>query len=168
MRISYKITGNHESCCDQLEGLLEGVVQAMMVEIAKDKDRYPCCIRCGDFMLFPAPGCPLPNCVATDASERTLHVRSASEILLAKGGSTIDLACYQCAQKRRDFDPLARVVLEYAVDDLGNELPGMCRAMVLNSDQHEKPEKRGQLDDPLIAVKVQSCSCDSCGSNGPG
>ncbi len=83
----------------------------------------------------------------------TLQVRCAHEILRTKTGTTIELACYQCAQKRRHADPGARVKIVCTS-------PGTFRAVVQCSNQHEKPERRGMIDDPVEDAKpVGSCGC---------
>jgi hypothetical protein len=83
----------------------------------------------------------------------TVQVRCAREILRTKTGSTIELACYQCAQKRRHADPCAKVKIVCTG-------AGTFRAVVLCSQQHEKPERRGIIDDPVEDAKPQgSCGC---------
>lgn len=83
----------------------------------------------------------------------TIQVRCAREILRTKTGTTIELACYQCAQKRRHADPCAKVKILCTG-------AGTFRAVVLCSQQHEKPERRGVIDDPVEDAKPQgSCGC---------
>lgn len=90
---------------------------------------------------------------APPSSHATIQVRSAREILAAGCGHTVELACYQCAQKRLHSDPNARVMI------LCTE-PGTFRGVVACSDYHEKPERRGTIDDPVVDARpVGACGC---------
>lgn len=84
----------------------------------------------------------------------TVRVRSARQILRNKGGHTVELACYQCAMKRRTgADPGAKVIICSVV-------PGTFRGAVLMSDQHKKPERRLRLDDPVVDARPEGdCAC---------
>ena len=84
----------------------------------------------------------------------TVQIRSATQILASKGGHTLELACYQAAQKRRHTDPAAAVVVLCTI-------PGTFRAVVMCSALHEKPERRGGIDDPVVDARpIGSCGCD--------
>jgi len=84
----------------------------------------------------------------------SIRIGSATEILRNKGGHTVELACYQAAMKRRSgADPAAKVIICCAQ-------PGTFRGLVLMSQQHEKPEKRGRIDDPVVDARPQGgCGC---------
>ena len=83
-----------------------------------------------------------------------VKVRSARDIRESQGGSTVELACYQCAMKRREgADPAAKVII-CCVE------PGTFRGAVLMSEHHGKPEKRGRIDDPVVDARpVGGCGC---------
>lgn len=104
---------------------------------------------------YPYGACTPRNCLGHRAPGpfAELRIRSASQILASGGGTTIELACYQAAQKRRHADPLAKVEV------LCTE-PGTFRAIVRCSHEHEKPERRGAIDDPIVDARpVGSCGC---------
>lgn len=94
--------------------------------------------------------------VAGSAAGRhgTVRIRSARQLVRNKGGHTVELACYQAAMKRRTgADPAAKVIICCVV-------PGTFRGVVLMSDQHQKPEKRGCIDDPVVDARpVGGCGC---------
>lgn len=84
----------------------------------------------------------------------TIHFACASQILRRKTGHTLELACYQAAQKRRHTDPDAKVMVLCSA-------PGTFRAIVMCSPNHEKPERRGAIDDPVVDARpVGGCGCD--------
>ena len=84
----------------------------------------------------------------------SIQVRSAKQILRNRGGHTIELACYQCAMKRRGgADPGAKVIV-------CSTSPGTFRGAVLMSQHHSNPDKRGQIDDPVVDARpVGGCGC---------
>jgi hypothetical protein len=85
--------------------------------------------------------------------DHTITIRSARQILETRGGTTLELAVYQAAQKRRHADPGAIVKVLCTA-------PGTFRAVVLCSELHEKPERRGAIDDPVEDAKpAGSCGC---------
>jgi hypothetical protein len=83
-----------------------------------------------------------------------LRVRSARAILESGGGNSVELACYQTAQKRLEgADPFARVVIVSTV-------PGCFRGVCLMSHDHKKPERRGMIDDPVEDARpLGGCQC---------
>ncbi len=90
---------------------------------------------------------------ATRNYEAQIHVRSAGEIADSAGGTTIELACYQCAMKRRGPDAGAKVVICCTI-------PGTFRGAVLQSPGHDNPERRGRLDDPVVDARPYGeCGC---------
>ncbi len=92
---------------------------------------------------------------AESSNPSTVRVRSAREILESRGGSTVELASYQCAMKRREgADPGAKVII-CCVE------PGTFRGAVLMSEHHSNPEKRGRIDDPVVDARpVGGCGCE--------
>lgn len=185
---------NHEAAIRCIEALCEGVVLAMMEEIAEaPEDSFPCCIKCGGFRtrsservpcehdslgdLFPG-GIDDPHGIAPDSDADAgdvvrrniaqlrgetptrrftyprLRIRSAREIRDSGGGNTIELACYQTAQKRLEgADPMARVVIV-------STIPGCFRGVCLMSTEHKKPERRGMIDDPIEDARpIGGCQC---------
>ncbi len=83
-----------------------------------------------------------------------LRFRSPQHMVRTGGGTTLELACYQCALKRlRKNDPACKVVVFECE-------PGTFRGAVLHSDQHEDPDKCGTIDDPVVdAVQEGPCAC---------
>ncbi len=158
MRISYNIPDSDiELTCQALEDICEGVIEAMVKEIDVAPDDFPCCNHCGEFCLWPAPGFPVDGFTHILAPGRTVHVRNATEIVRGGGGSTIDLACFQAAQRRRrKADPYCGVAIDY--DKNGN-----YTALVQNSDKHENPEKHGLIE-PAVEPDQDQCGCGGHGA----
>lgn len=158
MRVSFNVQDSTDldDVCESLEILAEAVVESMARECDKDKEKFPCCIKCGGFSVSGAPWLPVPGCPPAPREGRTLHMRSAGEILRSGCGTSFDLACYQAAQKRiRGDDPGAYVIIGESDDGDGYE------AAVQLSDQHKKPEKRNTVDRPIESARAISCEC--CG-----
>ncbi len=178
---------SHAHACRIVEALCEGYVLAMMAEFeAAPKDEYPCCTKCGEFCVQAAALCPPSreplassgvlgsqmghldytsdepprrNTGNPPATSNQVRIRSPRQIVDAGGGTTVELACYQAALKRlRGNDPACRVKI---VEDG----PGTFRGYVQHSDQHENPDKRGTIDDPVVdANSVEICSCGGHGN----
>lgn len=169
MRVSFNMIcadskDGFDRYCDAMEMVCAAAVESMRAEIEANVEAYPCCVHCGEFKILPAPGFPCGD-VGRDASDpnRTLHIRTAGEIVRSGGGSTIDLACYQAAQRQRRGDDVAcRVVIDQLREaaEAGASAPGGLSAYVLNSSQHVKPEKRNYLEDlRTVARAGESCGC---------
>lgn len=184
MHTGYRVEpSTHDQACRILEALCEGVVLAMMEEFdSSPEGEYPCCIKCGKFRTVSDPFIPSHEDSIGESAESGKHIpglhrhaladvptttgrqrprpgiaimlRSATEILESRRGSTVELACYQCAMKRRGgADPGAKVII-CCVE------PGTFRGAVLMSHLHSKPEKRGKIDDPVVDARpIGACGC---------
>ena len=175
-------------CEAMCEGVVLSMMAEME---ARPEDFLPCCIKCGGFSIegdhLCPPACtPLdelfgrfqfggepydhqnivpgytlhPPKSVFDVREappqfHLLRFRSPQHIVRAGSGTTLELACYQCAGKRlRGNDPGARVVVFECE-------PGTFRGAVLNSMDHEDPEKRGKIDDPVVHATITGpCPCE--------
>ena len=168
MRCSFRIRPDSiRHACDILEHLCEGYVNAMICEMAAhpDKDHYPCCINCGGFGVQESYQVPLPERSFDDDADRiasmtklphggiSVRVNSAAKILSSGCGNTVELACYQCAQRRMSGDDVGAKVTILPVG-------GGFRAAVINSGQHRKDDRKNALDDPMSHVKAGAeCGC---------
>jgi hypothetical protein len=128
---------------DLLEGLAEGIVRANIATIERSPEDFPCCCGCGDFKLVPTR--VLPATLAPDL----LKVRGPKGLCTAKQGNAFELACFQCAQRRRDGDEGATV--EVAIDD-----DGMLCGYVIRTD--------GKDDEDMIKyLPAPERNCGDCG-----
>ncbi len=186
MRVSYQgRPQSHADACRVLEGIAEGAVRAMKAEIELNPDAQPCCIGCGKFVIrngpmFPAQPQSLQAIMAERGIEdedilRELHgssppselrhdptadvqIRCVRDIALRKGGTTLELACYQAAQRRRRGDDPECVVIVTAGDSCGGPGPAF-RAAVFNSDEHYMDDKAMTLDCPVERLGPGDCTC---------
>lgn len=188
MKVSYQFRPRSAAqACIELEHLAEGAVRAMQAEIEQAVKAYPCCINCGEFVVrnegcFPAQPQSmqamlegLGSSVEPEDVLEALHgslppgdvenphaivrIRCARDIALRGGGSTLELACYQAAQRRRrGDDPECAVVVTRAEGCDGKPAYGY-RAAVLNSAAHYMPEKAGRLDCPVDRLGPGECAC---------
>lgn len=154
MRISHTIPDSDiELACDCMEEVFEGVIESMRREIEQDPDAFPCCTHCGEFCQFPSPGFPAPGYTPILIDGRTLHVRNVAEIVRGGGGNSVDLACFQAAQRRRrGSDPYCSVVVNH--DGHGN-----FTALVRNSDKHKEEARRNIIEPAVSPDDAQACGC---------
>lgn len=85
-----------------LDAWAEGLVRANRATIDRDPEAYPCCCGCGGFKLVPLK--MTPNLIIG------LVARGPNGLKRAKRGNAFELACFQCAQRRREGDEEAVVV----------------------------------------------------------
>lgn len=134
-----------EQRCQVLECMAEAMVLAQCLEMAHDKEAYPCCVKCGDMAFVGVPGMPgssgppsgdppmadaqisaLLEARGIDNAQHdrdqlggpgTLRVQSARQLASSKAGHALELAVFQCAADRlRDKD--CKVAVDY--DEAGN------------------------------------------------
>jgi hypothetical protein len=113
--------------CELLEALAEAMVAAQIVEMAPDKDAYPCCVKCGELAFRAVPGMPgshgppsdvplyegqsqaLARVLASGEMEARadahggpggLRIQCARELSRSKVGHALELAIFQCAAER--------------------------------------------------------------------
>jgi len=125
-----------------LDALAEGVVEANRTIIDDDPDAYPCCCGCGDFKLVTQRAVPRVS-VGTVQGPRALTK--------SKMGNAFELACFQCAQRRREGDTGAYV--DVNVDDAGN----LCCEVIREEGEVENMDKY---------APQRNCEGDSCGCLG--
>lgn len=126
-----------------LEAMAEGVVLGNMATIERSPDDFPCCCGCGDFVLEPLR--VLPVTAALDL----VRADGATRLCATKKGNAFELACYQCAQRRRDGDDGATV--EVAVDD-----QGLLQCFVLRTEKDDEDMSK------YLPAPVRNCGPCGC------
>jgi len=114
-----------EDRCQMLEDLAEAMVKAQVLEMAPDKESFPCCVKCGEMSFRAVPGMPGSSGPPSDGppiSEAQaqalidagggeafrdarggpgrLRIQNAREISRSKIGHALELAIFQCAAER--------------------------------------------------------------------
>lgn len=123
-----------------MDALAEGVVEANRAVIDSNPDAFPCCCGCGDFKLVKQRAVP------KIAVGRVQGPRALSK---SKQGSAFELACFQCAQRRREGDSNAYV--DVNVDEQGN----LSCVVVREKGEDEDMEKYA----PHAACEGDACGC---------
>lgn len=123
------------------EAFAEGCVRANIVTVEQaPEDSYPCCVGCGGFVL--------ERITVTPRSLGRLQVQGAQELRASKNGHALDLACYQCAQRRLEGEEDATVAIEIEQD-------GTLTCAVLRPSKEE--------DEDMIKYAPQrNCPGGSC------
>jgi hypothetical protein len=135
-RMSFGYTGyGPDQEADVLEALCEGYVQANVVMIRADPDRFPCCTGCGGYQYEEPSNCRVRNWetgVAVDPDCQ--HVRGAVVLHKMGVGTCIDLACMAAALLRVKDEKEARVVIEHDLGPNDEWQPGKYHAVVMLDD----------------------------------
>lgn len=140
---------NDDHALDLLMAHADGLAQANIVTIDREPDAYPCCCGCGGFKLDGyAPSSPR-RAVAN------LETQGALELRAAEHGTAFDLACFQCAQRRREGEEHAWV--EISQDPATRELVCIVRRPDKGEDEDEDMRKY---------APTRNCSGESCGCGG--
>jgi hypothetical protein len=114
------------------EALAEGIVRANMETIEVDPDSFPCCCGCGEYKLAA-----LFLDVGTFLH---LQVKGPQSLETSKIGTAFDLACFQCAQRRREGEDDAYV--KVSRDEHGYlkcvvmRTKGACEDMEVHAPKH--------------------------------
>ena len=87
----------------QVAELAEALTVINMWELTTDRDRLPCCLKCGRVRYEPPTHC--------DASSTCQHVRDVRGVYREQVGTCLDLACERAARLRLEGHDAHVVIL---------------------------------------------------------